>query len=454
MSQAKAVIDRQVSTTPARVEGNAKEPQQSGSAVLKPTDVLAWSVEMPPQSYAASASGKAAVDGDGMLQLGRYGSVKVAGLTYSEAKAVIQKHMADASKRISEEKNVSTIETRTDPTVAQVAQPGMQLLNYDSTPVPAGGIKLATATGSSTFAPDQSPAPVAAAPISDVPETRATVPPPDSGILITPRRVPAQLPADTPAPQSPRATTGEVAPMPQRLAVEAGHCAGQVPQELNKISLGPYIIEPPDVLLIESTQSLRDQPIRGQHLVRPDGTVGLGIYGSVHVAGLTLDQAQSVIAAQVGLRVKNLDAQNLYVDVLAYNSHVYYVITDGGGYGEQVFRLPITGNETVLDAIGQIAGLPAVASKRQIWLARPVPGDGHHQQIMPINWLAITQCAATDTNYQILPGDRIYVMADRWITFDSRVAKVLSPFTRMLGFTLLGAETVQTIRGRNSFGGF
>jgi hypothetical protein len=43
-------------------------------------------------------------------------------------------------------------------------------------------------------------------------------------------------------------------------------------------------------------------------------------------------------------------------------------------------------------------------------------------------------------------------MADRWITFDSRVAKVLSPFTRMLGFTLLGAETVQTIRNRNGGG--
>jgi len=238
-------------------------------------------------------------------------------------------------------------------------------------------------------------------------------------------------------------------PMPPTVA-GMGPC--QVPLECNKMSLPTYIIEPPDVLLIESTQSLRDQPIRGQHLVRPDGSVGLGIYGSVYVAGMTLEQAQAAIVAQASTRIQKLDAKDLYVDVLAYNSKVYYVITDGGGYGEQVFRFPITGNETVLDAISQIAGLPAVASKKQIWLARPVPGDCHQHQILPVDWLAITQGAVTATNYQILPGDRVYVMADRWITFDSRVAKVLSPFTRMFGFTLLGAETVQTIRNRNGGG--
>ena len=51
------------------------------------------------------------------------------------------------------------------------------------------------------------------------------------------------------------------------------------------------------------------------------------------------------------------------VDVLAYNSKVYYVIMDGGGYGQQIVRLPCTGNETVLDAIAQVNGLPQVASK-------------------------------------------------------------------------------------------
>ena len=43
--------------------------------------------------------------------------------------------------------------------------------------------------------------------------------------------------------------------------------------------------------------------------------------------------------------------------MFAYNSKVYYVITEGAGAGDLVARLPITGNETVLDAISQINGL-------------------------------------------------------------------------------------------------
>src|SRR5262249_33101479 len=62
--------------------------------------------------------------------------------------------------------------------------------------------------------------------------------------------------------------------------------------------------------------------------------------------------------------------RELTLDVAAYNSKYYYVITDGAGYGEQVIRFPYTGNETVLDAVSQIQGLPAVSSKKRVWVAR------------------------------------------------------------------------------------
>ena len=58
--------------------------------------------------------------------------------------------------------------------------------------------------------------------------------------------------------------------------------------------------------------------------------------------------------------------------MFAYNSKVYYVITEGAGQGDLVARLPITGNETVLDAISQINGLSRLSSKN-IWIARPTP---------------------------------------------------------------------------------
>ena len=123
---------------------------------------------------------------------------------------------------------------------------------------------------------------------------------------------------------------------------------------------------------------------------------------------------------------------------------------DGGGFGEQVFIFPSTGNETVLDAIGRIYGLPPVSSKKRIWVARPAPSCVGCFQILPVDWRAITRGAQTDTNYQVFPGDRIYVEADRLIWLDNTLAKILAPVERVFGVTLLGASTVQSIKNLNS----
>jgi protein involved in polysaccharide export with SLBB domain len=185
------------------------------------------------------------------------------------------------------------------------------------------------------------------------------------------------------------------------------------------------------------------QQVRGQHLIRPDGTISLGTYGSVYVAGLTLGQAKCVIEQYLS---KFLLDPEISVDVLAYNSKVYYVIFDGGGFGQRVYRLPVTGNETVMDAIGMVGGLDPVASKKRIWLARPAPADHSCSQILPVDWQAITMAGQTRTNYQIFPGDRIYVSANRLIEFNNYLSMVLAPVERILGVTLLGASTVFTIR--------
>jgi polysaccharide export outer membrane protein len=189
-------------------------------------------------------------------------------------------------------------------------------------------------------------------------------------------------------------------------------------------------------------QSRGLQQIRGEHLVRPDGTVGLGTYGSVLVAGLTLDQARAAIEAHLS---RWLLEPEVSVDVFAYNSKAYYIVTDGGGFGEQVYRFPSTGNETVLDAMSQIYGLPAVASKKRIWVARPTPGELHSCQTLPVDWKAITRCGAAQTNYQLLPGDRIYVAADPLVTLDTKLARLFSPIERVLGITLLGSSTVHSV---------
>ena len=54
----------------------------------------------------------------------------------------------------------------------------------------------------------------------------------------------------------------------------------------------PLVIEPPDIIIVEVLEALPGRPISGERLIRSDGTISLGFYGSVHVRGLTLDQAK------------------------------------------------------------------------------------------------------------------------------------------------------------------
>ena len=51
----------------------------------------------------------------------------------------------------------------------------------------------------------------------------------------------------------------------------------------------------PEAQGFDQLRSLPLQHIRGDHTVRPDGTVYLGVYGSVPVAGYTLSQAAQAI---------------------------------------------------------------------------------------------------------------------------------------------------------------
>lgn len=182
------------------------------------------------------------------------------------------------------------------------------------------------------------------------------------------------------------------------------------------------------------------QLISGEHLVAPDGTINLGIYGSVYVSGMTVDEARRTIESKLS---ESFDEPSVSVEVFAYQSKVYYVITEGTS--DAVASVPITGNETVLDAIANVGGLGQISQKR-IWISRPAPHGTGCDQVLPVDWQAITRGANTDTNYQLMPGDRVFVAADRFGMLDQFISRATAPFERGLGFTLLGAQTFQTLQ--------
>ena len=99
----------------------------------------------------------------------------------------------------------------------------------------------------------------------------------------------------------------------------------------------------------------------------------------------------------------------------------------------------------MLDAIAQINGLQQVSSTK-IWIARPSCQPGV-TQVLPVKWEEITSQACASTNYQILPGDRVFIAQDQWIALDTSLAKITAPFERIMGFSLLGVGTVTRFSG-------
>lgn len=185
------------------------------------------------------------------------------------------------------------------------------------------------------------------------------------------------------------------------------------------------------------------QRLAGEFIVVSDGTISLGPYGSVSVVGQTLDEARMTIANHVAPHFSNAQVS---LSVHAFNSKAYYIVMQGGGMGDQLVRFPCTGNETVMDALSQVNGLGYMSSCK-MWIARP-DRDCGSSQILPIDWIGITQRADVETNYQLMPGDRLYVAQDRLVAFDTKIAKLTLPFERIFRFAILGTSAASRLSGK------
>lgn len=178
------------------------------------------------------------------------------------------------------------------------------------------------------------------------------------------------------------------------------------PRELRMVTLPAHVIEPPDELELIVRPALSDLTSTSL-IVQADGNLDLGLLGDVYVAGLTLEQAEIKVAQHLAGRFTGKGRPPAYqVSVRLVNGSAgksYYVIGTVTTQG----KFPVTGNETVLDAI-LAAGLRSNSLPEKSYLVRPHPHGGP-DQILKIDWCGIKERGDTLTNYQIFPGDRIIV---------------------------------------------
>jgi polysaccharide biosynthesis/export protein len=175
-----------------------------------------------------------------------------------------------------------------------------------------------------------------------------------------------------------------------------------LPRELDKRVQAPYVVEPGDVLLVQPVDLDSPARIPGDQPVLPDGTINLGRYGRVLVAGRTVDEIEVLVRGVVEMQTKNAGA--ISVRIVTRVSKVYYVLGEVNAPGS----FTLTGRETVLDGIVSAGGLTDRASRRNIILSRPT-APGSCRLVLPVCYSEIVQVGDTSTNYQLAPGDRIYV---------------------------------------------
>jgi protein involved in polysaccharide export with SLBB domain len=192
-------------------------------------------------------------------------------------------------------------------------------------------------------------------------------------------------------------------PAAEQLRSAAGAPA-PLPRELNKALLPAYVVEPGDTLLVIPARL--DSPIRlpGDQTVMQDGTIDLGEFGRPVVAGKTLPAIQSEITSLIAAKEKAAAAPVIDVRLVGRVSKVYYVLGEVNAPG----AFPIQGRETTLDGIIAAGGITRRASTKKIILSRPTQPDGC-RVVLPICYDNIVQLGDTSTNYQLMPGDRIYV---------------------------------------------
>ena len=198
---------------------------------------------------------------------------------------------------------------------------------------------------------------------------------------------------------------------------------------------------------VQLARSEAAEQISGDYPVQIDGTVNLGRYGIVNVAGKTVAETRELLLKHLDQYFESLQ---LGVDVIGYNSEGYYVIVAELNSAERIRRFRVTGNETVLDAISNLDGLSQVSSKT-MWVARAVPGGVHGEQILPVDWDAIARGGVSTANYQLMPGDRLFIVDDNLMAANSFIGRVTTPLARLLSIGSLGADSIRgmQVTGRN-----
>ena len=143
----------------------------------------------------------------------------------------------------------------------------------------------------------------------------------------------------------------------------------------------------------------REDTLRTQAVVLPDGSITLPLIGRIEVAGLSTPEAEQRITVKLK---EYLPDPVVSVVVVAIEGNRAYVTGKVIHPGSLIINGPIT----VLQAISIVGGFDRFADEGGIKVIRS-KADGH--EVIPVNYRDIISGKNTSTNIQLKAGDTVVV---------------------------------------------
>ena len=162
-------------------------------------------------------------------------------------------------------------------------------------------------------------------------------------------------------------------------------------------SQAPYKLRHGDVLLVSVW---RDDALRMEVRVLPDGSITFPLAGRVEVVGLTTPEVEVRVVEKLK---KYIPAPVVTVAIKSTDGNQVYVLGKVVRPGAVTLTSPET---TVLQMLSQVGGLDRFADGNSIRVLRRSPQGS---QILPVKYDDLIKGNQLDTNVVLMPGDTILV---------------------------------------------
>jgi polysaccharide export outer membrane protein len=144
----------------------------------------------------------------------------------------------------------------------------------------------------------------------------------------------------------------------------------------------------------------RDEALRMEVRVLPDGSITFPLAGRVEVVGLSTIEAEARVAQKLK---KYIPEPVVTVAITATDGNRVYVLGKVVNPGAVILTSPET---TVLQMLSQVGGLDRFADGNAIRVLRNSPQGN---KVLPVRYNDLVKGSQLDTNVVLMPGDTVLV---------------------------------------------